>query len=1030
MRILFLMACFWMTMSLPSVLAQPTFSFSSHTAEQGETVIVDVSVEDFDMMVLAQFAFSWNSSVLDFIEYTNLSSEAGVSSQVLATPQEIGVPNRGAFAGLAWTELEGLTLADGSVLFSIVFEVIGSECSSSDLAFNPSGSTVPPEVIQLDADLIDMDVTAETTFEDGEVDVPGDDCPEFTELELFGNTVSGENGDEVCIQVGVRGFNDVVAMQYSHNWNTDIIEFSHIQNLNLQNLTMGNFGTGQAENGSLTLSYDGPGGQPISIPDNTIIYEVCFDVTGSTGQFSDFSFTSTPLPIDFIGEVDGVDVELDPIFSSGRVNVVGIFDGLLFTPESAVGAPGDILCLEIEVSGFDNILGFQDLLIEWDPNFMAYYTFSTVDIPSGFDANTLNTDDGRFVGFYFDPDVIGITLPDGAPMIEICFEIIGECETSGTINIKGVGDGPIFAIDGDENEVPAMGESGTVEILCECMIETIVTDASCFGGSDGSIELELSQACFPYDNIVWSGPVEIPEGETNPTGLPAGTYSVTVTYDDGNEVSVLDDIVVGEGDEIVIDNIELNFPTAPDFDNGSIEIEASGGTGELSFDWEPDVGTGSEVTDLTGGIFIVTIADEAGCEFVSEPIILCAPLPAEFEVNDVSCHGENDGSIFVDLIGDASDYSFSWSCDEGNTGLEVEGLGPDSCTLVVEELGTGCVSEYTFEISEPAALEIEEINLVDDDGTGAGEISVVVSGGTSPYTFNWGPGDLPDAAELTDLDGGNYTLVVTDANGCEVDAGTIRLPGALEIGALIQDVACRGEATGSITLMVAGGSGDYDYQWVCTGGESSTSSTISGLSAGTCAVTITDNDSGVEVEEEFVVSEPALDLVLEVMSLECNDYTNQADLDLLATGGVAPYQFSITGNQFQGSNTFFNVPSGDREVFVRDDANCVRSIEISVTDCFDDDCFEGRLVITPNGSGMNDNLIIKCAENTNNKLRIFNRGGQVVFEQSNYRNDWEGTNNRGSTVNEDTYMWVLEVFDNSGGREIHRGTVTVLRDLR
>lgn len=1023
------MALLWMVISTVSVVAQPTFSFSSHTAEPGDIIEVDLSVEDFEMLVVAEFAFSWDQSVLEFIEFTNFNDQAGVSGNVLGGPPDHGISNEGRFAGLAWTEPEGLTLDDGDVLFSISFEVIGSECSFSEISFNPGGSTLSPGIIQLDANLMDIDVTSETTFGGGEVDVPGEDCPEFTQLEVFANQVSGENGDEVCVEVSVIGFTDIISMQYTNQWDPDILEFNRIQNFNLPNMTMGNFGTGQTDNGRVNLSYNDPSGQPVTVPDNSVIYEVCFDIIGSTGQFSPFEFTSSPLPIDFIGEVDGDDVTLDPVLTPGGVTVTGDFDGLSFVPESSSGQPGDIVCIDLNVFGFDNILAFQDLFLEWDPSQLNYESYNATGLSQGLDVNDLNTDDGEFRVFFFEPNLNGITLSDGASIIELCFEVVGDCETETTVIARG-DDGPIFVIDEDENEVPAIGGEGTFSIICECMIEALVNDATCFGGSDGSIELVLSQACTPFENISWSGPSDIADGEINPGGLIAGSYSVTVTYDGGAEEAVLDNIVVGEADEIVIENIDLEFPTEPDFDNGSISIEASGGTGELSFTWDPDVGDGSEITGLEGGLYSVTITDEAGCEIIPEPIVLCAPVPAEFTVNDVSCHGEMDGSIFVELDGDAEGFAFSWSCDEGNTGLEVTGLGPDTCILVVEEIGTPCVSEFEFVINEPDELTIEEINLVDDDGTDSGEISVVVSGGITPYDFDWGPGDLPNSPELTGIPGGNYTLVVTDANGCHVDAGTIRLPGALEIGALIQDVACRGDETGSITLMVAGGSGDYTYQWICDSGQSSTTSSIDGVGAGICSVTITDNESGVVIEEQFEVNEPNMDLNLEVLSLDCNDFTNQADLNLLATGGVSPYQFSIDGTQFQGSNTFTNMPSGEWEVFVRDNGGCVRSIDIEVPNCFDEDCFEGRLVITPNGSGRNDNLIIKCAETTNNVLRIFNRGGQVIFEQNNYRNDWEGTTNRGNAVNEDTYMWVLEVFDNTGGREVYRGTVTVLRELR
>lgn len=1015
-----------MLLAITKINAQPTFTFSSHTAQPGETVTVDFTVDDFEAIISVQFAIKWNSSVLEFQQFTNLNTDAQISMNSFSTPADLGGPPRARFNEL-WPEFGGISLPNGTRLFSIQFLVIGPECSESSVRFDGDDIPVPfiIDVVQNEEVVTDL-----VTFNDGLVDVPGEDCPEFTEFELYGNVVSGERGDEVCVRIGVRGFNDIITMQYSHNWDPALLEFSRVQNLNLSNLNMGNFEAGQASNGRLSLSYDAPGGQPISVPDNTIIYEICYEILGSAGTSANVTFSSNPIPIEFIGEVDGSDVELSPILTPGRVDIVGDFDGLTFLAGSAVGSPGDIICLDVDVTGFDNILAFQDLLFEWDPSVLRFEEISTIGLPPGFEANTNNTDQGRIAALWVDNNVVGVTLADNTTILSLCFEVVGECDSESFFNISGVNNGPIQAFDGDDQMVPAIGSSGTISIECECNINAVVTDASCFGGDNGSIELTLSSVCLPFDNIQWAGPTAIPDGEINPGGLSAGAYSVTVTYNGGTEESVLDDIVVGEGPEITIDDVNVSFPTAPDFNNGAISVNASGGSGQLSFDWGPEFDDSPEISGLESGSYQVTITDELGCTFVSDIINLCAPAPVVSEVNNVSCHGESDGSIELVLQGELEDYQISWSCTELENILELSDLGPVVCLVTIIEVATSCVTELTLEVTEPAPLILEDIIVEDDDGSGIGSIQVVVSGGVAPYNYNWGPGELPNSPILDNLDGGNYSLVVTDANGCIIDAGIINVPGALDVGANIQNVSCRGEESGSITIMVSGGSGDYSYQWICTGGQSSTASTIQNVSAGTCTVTITDNDSGVQVIREFEVTEPSTDLNFDIISLECNEFTNLAELDLIATGGVAPYQFSLNGINYQTSNSFSGLPGGSRDAFLRDDAGCVRTFEFDVPNCIDADCFTAMQVITPDGDGFNDHFVIKCAETINNVLQVFNRGGQLLFQQSNYRNDWEGTTTGGSDLDEGTYLWVFEVIHPSGRREVHRGAITILRNLR
>ena len=1003
--------------------AQPVFNISQHTAQQGQTVTVDVTVENFTNINAFQYVINWDLSVLEFQQVTNFNASADINISNFNTPNDD--PNLEVVTvSVSSPDISGLTLADNTRLFSMEFEVIGDECSVSSLDFI---STTQP-FLQINVFQNDMDVTSSTVFNIGRVEVDGENCNGSGgdgDLELFATREFAGPGDMVCVGVGVRGFNDVASVQFSQNWNPDLLSYVELRNFNLPGMNASNFETGQTANGVLRFSYN-PAGDAISVPDNTIIYEICYEVTGSIGQVANVNFSSTPVIIDVVVEVDGVAESVTPALSNGRVTIDGEFDGLTFVGEDVIGALGETVCMDITVRNFEDVTAFQGLRFEWDPNGLEFESFTTVDLPGNIETALNQVDQGIIPNTVWDdPSGNPVNLDNNAVLASICFIVIGECETSYEVSIVG-GPNGIEVFDADFNPIPAVGVAGTIQVECDCNIDATVTNVSCFDGEDGAISLDLSALCTPFESLVWtSDATDIPDGTINPTGLAAGTYTVVVTTEDG--VTELT-ITVSEPDDIVIENIDITLPDPPTSATGGIALTVSGGTGELSYAWSNGA-SGSEIDNLELGSYTVTITDENGCELI-ETISLCGSA-FTVDVENVNCFGESTGSIMLIFEGNDSNLSFDWSCDEGNDSPIATGLSAGECILTITDNDQDCSFSLEFEITQPdAPLTLESSTVVDDDeGTDSGSISVSVSGGTPPYTYNWSPGDLPNAPNLQDIGGGAYTLEVVDANGCTLTE-TILVGGALELGANVIHVACRGEASGSISLNVSGGSGDYSYQWICDGGQSGTEFSISGVSAGTCRVLVTDNETGVQVEEEYVINEPETDLEFEIMSLECNEETNRADLTLVATGGVAPYSYSVGCVQFQSTNGFFGLFDGEEVVCVRDDAGCVREIEVEIPRCIFDDCFEGRLVITPNGDGLNDNLIIKCAQNTQNILRIFNRGGQQVYQEANYRNTWEGTSDSGSDLNEDTYLWVLEIIENGRVVDQFNGTVTILRELR
>ena len=145
---------------------------------------------------------------------------------------------------------------------------------------------------------------------------------------------------------------------------------------------------------------------------------------------------------------------------------------------------------------------------------------------------------------------------------------------------------------------------------------------------------------------------------------------------------------------------------------------------------------------------------------------------------------------------------------------------------------------------------------------------------------------------------GNYTVSVTDANGCQLAEENITLiqPDApLTIdSSTIQNISCFGADDGSIDLVVSGGTGAYTYQW----SNGASSEDLSNLAPGTYTVTITDAN-GCSTSEQYTVTEPALLVASGTKSshngfeITCNG-ADDGSIDLSVSGGTSPYVYSWT----------------------------------------------------------------------------------------------------------------------------------------
>jgi hypothetical protein len=177
-------------------------------------------------------------------------------------------------------------------------------------------------------------------------------------------------------------------------------------------------------------------------------------------------------------------------------------------------------------------------------------------------------------------------------------------------------------------------------------------------------------------------------------------------------------------------------------------------------------------TDLAPGDYAVQVTDAAGCALdvviaVNEP----EALDALATVSDALCAGDASGVISVDAVGGSAPYTFYLN---GGTPQEeplFEGLSIGSYALEVID-ANGCGFSVIATIGEPAPLEPGSIETVCASSSAAcdGMASAAISGGTGPYGWQWvddGGETVSEAAAPDNLCAGSYSVIATDANGCQ-----------------------------------------------------------------------------------------------------------------------------------------------------------------------------------------------------------------------------------------------------------------------
>src|SRR5690554_5367926 len=263
-----------------------------------------------------------------------------------------------------------------------------------------------------------------------------------------------------------------------------------------------------------------------------------------------------------------------------------------------------------------------------------------------------------------------------------------------------------------------------------------------------------------------------------------------------------------------------------DADNGSIDFTTTGGKTPYVYTWTPPVSTSESAANLTPGVYVIVIEDDSG-QVINNTVTIYEPpqIISNLDVVNISCNGQNNGSASISPNGGVTPYTAIWS--DNTIGFTNNNLAPGAYSVTIRD-ANGCPLTEHFVIDEPAVLasSIDTLTHVSVYGGSDGSVTLDVTGGTQPYTYDWTP-LVSTSDSASGLTAGTYTVVITDANGCSVTQVvdiTEPLP-PFEIHLVsLDDVSCNGSNDGSIVVNVIGPNPPFTYSWSPSGGNGTTAS--------------------------------------------------------------------------------------------------------------------------------------------------------------------------------------------------------------
>ncbi|MFN8299995.1 MAG: T9SS type A sorting domain-containing protein [Chitinophagales bacterium] len=451
------------------------------------------------------------------------------------------------------------------------------------------------------------------------------------------------------------------------------------------------------------------------------------------------------------------------------------------------------------------------------------------------------------------------------------------------------------------------------------------------------------------------------------SNLAAGTYSVTATDTKGCTASASTTVSSPAAFTLSVNTTNINCYGAA---TGSATANVSGASGNVTYSWNTGATT-SSITNLVAGTYTVTVTDGSGCSknatgTVTQP---ANPLTVSVSTTNSTC-GATTGSATATVSNNNGSPTYSWS--NGGSSATLTNLAANVYTVTVT--AGGCTATATGAVSNSNG---PALNVLHTDptcfGSTNGSATVVATGGTAPYTYQWNTGAT--GSSLNSIGAGTYTIIVTDNGGClATSVVTLVQPNAITFNPTVTNVNCNGATSGAVSLSVAGGTGPYQYTW----SNGSSSSSITNVAAGNYTVTVTDSKSCTAVNTSSVTQPTALS----VSATSTGSTGTNGTASSSATGGTTPYSYSWSNGQT--TSGISGLAPGNYNVTVTDGNGCSASANTNVANLVgieETQNIVGNVSLFPNPANDMINVVVEIANTHAIQMTVTDIAGKVVLKQ-------------------------------------------------
>jgi gliding motility-associated-like protein len=634
--------------------------------------------------------------------------------------------------------------------------------------------------------------------------------------------------------------------------------------------------------------------------------------------------------------------------------------------------------------------------------------------------------------------------------------------TNGTGIFTGLAQGQYTGVVTDDNGCTA-SVSVNIGIAQPFTAQETHTDVVCNddngSSNDGTATITVSNGVAPFTYTL--------NGESNGTGiftgLSEGQYTGVVTDDNGCTASVSVNIGIAQP----FTAQETHTDVICNDDNGSSNdgtatLTVTNGAAPFTYTIDGMSNNTGVFNGLSAGTFIGTVEDANGCTAsVSVTIGIAEPFSAQETHTNVVCNDKNgssnDGSATITVSNGNAPFSYSLNGVTNGTGVFTD-LPAGNFTAIVTD-ASGCVASVEVNIEQPRLLEVTQSNIP-VTCLELGSIDITVTGGTPPYQYLWNTGVMTE--DISGLNVGIYGVSVMDKNGCHTSL-TINLGGnefdsivptteivtaiitgedpisvcleqELELDGPIENVFVCQEPTRILYEFV------FDDNSVCFDIEriddEQTTDTICVVTcdASVCApcdttyiivVVLPIGNGGPVVPDSCIEVKATESIIIDALANVTDPDNDNLSITEITDGPEYGNATISSDGQSINYSPRFGYCGGDTIYFEVCDARglCSNAFICITIEC---ECFVPN-VITPNNDGLNDFFEVPCLEEIDNGfLRVYNRWGNEVYRNENYKNEWNGFY-KGNPLPDGTYYYVLEFTDQQGQFRNLAGDLTILQ---